>query len=232
MAVSGVGSSTSVVSGTSATNSATDSQAIQDRFMTLLVEQLKNQDPLNPMENAQITSQMSQISTVTGIQQLNATMTSLAASMATQQASQAIDLIGKSVSVPGNSMELKSLDGKLSGSINVALESAADKVNITISDPQGHAIRQLELTNVSAGLQAVSWDGLSDTGVVQPAGSYTAKVDAMSGDNKVAVQALEWGRVASIERDASGSAWSLVVNRSSGASSRVALSDVRSVVGQ
>ena len=62
--------------------SATD---IQDRFLTLLVTQLKNQDPLSPMDNAQITTQLSQISTVSGIDKLNATMASLASALATSQ---------------------------------------------------------------------------------------------------------------------------------------------------
>jgi flagellar basal-body rod modification protein FlgD len=52
----------------------------QDRFLKLLTTQLKNQDPLNPMDNAQMTSQLAQISTVDGIEKLNATLQKLLSS--------------------------------------------------------------------------------------------------------------------------------------------------------
>ena len=71
--------STADINNKSATsNSTTDPAAAQDRFLKLLVAQLNNQDPMNPMDNAQMTSQMAQINTVTGIQQLNKTMESMA----------------------------------------------------------------------------------------------------------------------------------------------------------
>ena len=77
------------------------SAASQDRFLKLLVTQLKNQDPLNPMDNAEMTSQLAQMSTVSGIEKLNTTMTSLADGLATSQSMQAAGMLGKSVLVPG-----------------------------------------------------------------------------------------------------------------------------------
>jgi flagellar basal-body rod modification protein FlgD len=64
-------------------------QAAQDRFLKLLVAQLNNQDPMNPMDNAQMTSQMAQINTVTGIQQVNETLKSLAEQFSAMQVLQA-----------------------------------------------------------------------------------------------------------------------------------------------
>ena len=74
---------------TKASDPNTDPAAAQDRFLKLLVAQLNNQDPMNPLDNAQMTSQMAQINTVTGIQQLNQTMASKAA----------FDLAGSAASV-------------------------------------------------------------------------------------------------------------------------------------
>src|SRR3990167_8083696 len=74
----------------------------QDRFLKLLVTQMKNQDPLNPMDNAQVTSQMAQLSTVTGIDKLNVTLQALSDSMASSQSLQAASMIGYGVLVPGN----------------------------------------------------------------------------------------------------------------------------------
>lgn len=96
------------------TTSAAEEQ--QNRFLTLLVTQLKNQDPLNPMDNAQMTTQLAQMSTVTGIEKLNTTLNSLVESLASTQAGEASAMIGKSVMVPGSQLKLSS--GAAYGAIN------------------------------------------------------------------------------------------------------------------
>ena len=70
-------------------NAATDPAAAQDRFLKLLVAQLNNQDPMNPLDNAQMTSQIAQINTVTGISQLNDTMKAMASQASAMQMMQA-----------------------------------------------------------------------------------------------------------------------------------------------
>ena len=88
---------------------ATDGSAAntQDRFLKLLVTQMKNQDPLNPMDNAQVTSQMAQLSTVSGIDKVNSTLKALTDSMSAGQALSATGMIGHGALVPGSSLELK-----------------------------------------------------------------------------------------------------------------------------
>src|SRR3546814_4518302 len=78
----------------------------QDRFLTLLVTQLQNQDPLNPMDNAQVTSQIAQLSTVNGINQLNNTLLALSGQMDVSQSMPDAALIGKDVLVPGTKISL------------------------------------------------------------------------------------------------------------------------------
>src|SRR5699024_5328398 len=80
----------------------------QDRFLTLLVTQLRNQDPLSPIDNAQVTSQTAQLSTVNGIKQLNNTLLALSGQMDISQSMQAANLIGKSTLVPGTKVSLGS----------------------------------------------------------------------------------------------------------------------------
>src|SRR4030065_346047 len=87
--------------GTTAAASSTV-QETEDRFLALLVAQMKNQDPLNPLDNAEVTSQMAQLSTVQGIEDMNATLEALSASMGVNQMAQAANLIGSAVLVPGN----------------------------------------------------------------------------------------------------------------------------------
>src|SRR5438128_10465097 len=76
------------------------------KFMTLLVTQLKNQDPLNPLDNAQVTSQLAQLSTVTGINKLNTTLDSLKSSYQSSEAMAATNMIGRGVLVEGNYAQL------------------------------------------------------------------------------------------------------------------------------
>src|SRR3990167_7263499 len=104
--ISNVTSSTAT-GGTSAsakTDSATDPAAAQDRFLKLLVAQLNNQDPMNPLDNAQMTSQIAQINTVTGIQQLNFTMLGIAEQFSSLQTMQGATMIDRTVVLEGDKL--------------------------------------------------------------------------------------------------------------------------------
>ncbi len=92
--------------GTTVPTAANSGADIQDRFLKLLVTQMKNQDPLNPMDNAQVTSQLAQINTVNGIQQLNATMQGLATSFMSAQSMQSTSLIGHTVLTDGSKLNV------------------------------------------------------------------------------------------------------------------------------
>lgn len=130
-----------------------------DKFMTLLVTQLKNQDPLNPLDNAQITSQLAQLSTVTGVNKLNTTLESLKASYQSSEALQAANMIGHGVLVNGDRVHL--VDGK--SILGIELDSAADKVDLIITDPTtGKDIQTINLGKNDAGVIPIAWDGVLD----------------------------------------------------------------------
>src|SRR5678815_4078393 len=101
MAVSATSTTSDVnVASSPASSAAADATMTSDRFLKLLVAQMKNQDPLNPMDNAQVTSQMAQINTVTGIDKLNSTVAGLSAQFMQMQAMQGASLVGHDVIVP------------------------------------------------------------------------------------------------------------------------------------
>src|SRR5574343_657724 len=85
--------------GASGGKSATSADQIQDRFLKLLTTQLRNQDPLNPLDNAQMTSQLAQINTISGIEKLNTTVGKMLDIYNAGQGMQAAGLIGKYVLV-------------------------------------------------------------------------------------------------------------------------------------
>ena len=123
--------------------SKSDGADLQDSFMTLLVTQLKNQDPMNPMENAEMTSQLAQINTVSGISELNSTLEGITGQLDAGQAMQAAGLIGSGVLVPGNRV-LVGEDGSTTP-FGVELGQAADAVRITVRNDSGGVGRRFAL---------------------------------------------------------------------------------------
>ncbi len=182
-------------------NAVTTAQEQQDRFLKLLVTQMKNQDPLNPLNNAEITSQMAQLSTVTGIEKLNATL----AAMSQSQAYQSAALINHGVLAPGSFVDL-TFDSAGNGTAlaGVDLTTAADSVKVTISDNNGNVVRRLDIGKKDVGSSMFSWDGLTDAGAKAPAGSYKFTVQATQGGNTVAATNLAVGTVNSVLMNTKG----------------------------
>jgi len=186
-------STTSAASSASATTSST-AAAQQDRFLKLLVAQLKNQDPLNPMDNAQMTSQLAQMSTVEGIDKLNTTLNSLVDSLGNSQSIEASALIGKNVMVPGTQLSLAS--GAAYGGIN--LSGAADSVKIHILNASGKEIQTEELGAQKAGVLDFAWDGKASDGTTAADGTYKFTVEATQGGTSVTVAPLQIGTVSAL----------------------------------
>lgn len=210
---------TSKAAATTATGADTTS-ATQDRFMKLLITQMKNQDPLNPLDNAQVTSQLAQLSTVSGIDKLNATMGTLKDSYQSSQALQATSLIGHGVLVPGSTTNLT--DGK--AVLGMDLPGAADKVTVTIRDGSGNAIRKIEMGPQAAGTLPLGWDGKTDKGVAAANGQYSFDVSATSAGAAIKATTLSYDQVGSVSTNASGTK----LNLTGGGSA--ALADVREII--
>lgn len=168
--------------------SATDpaSSATEDRFMTLLIAQMKNQDPLNPMDNAQVTSQLAQIDTVKGVNQLNTTLQTLVGNSNSAQTVQAAALVGHTALVAGNSMDLTTT-GAFGG---LELTQPADDVTVTITDPSGQVVHRTSLGALSTGIHSFAWDGKTDAGATATPGTYTFAVSALSGGKSAAANSL------------------------------------------
>lgn len=163
-------------------------------FLNMLITQLKNQDPLNPMDNAQVTSQLAQINTVTGIQQMNTTMKGLVDTFASGQTMQAAGMIGKTVLTTGKDMQL--YQGV--GVAGVQLDSAADQVDISIIDKTGAVVAKETIKDKAAGSFTFAWDGKKTDGTAAADGDYTFAVTATQGGNKVTSTALKAGMVSAV----------------------------------
>ncbi|MYM30593.1 flagellar basal-body rod modification protein FlgD [Duganella sacchari] len=222
-------STTSTSSSTSST-STNSVQADQDKFMKLLVTQLQNQDPLNPMDNAAMTSQLAQLSTVTGINKVNATLDSLRTDMASANSQSAINLIGKGVLVAGKGIDLStSTDaaGKTTSTsvFGIDLATAAANVSIAIQDSTGKTVRTMSLANADIGTYPITWDGLmDDKTTTAPAGKYTFTVTAQNGSTTLTdATPLQLAAVASVSTGSGG----VKLNTSLG---HFSMSDVKEVL--
>ena len=217
MAVSGVSGTDTSAAGALA-GAASSSSDQEQRFLKLLVTQLNNQDPLNPLDNAELTSQLAQMSTVSGIEKLNSTLQSLVDQSGSSQTLQAASLIGRTVLTPGSSLNLKD---NAATSFGLYMQGAADTVKVTVTDAAGNTVRTIDAGALPQGTKTLSWDGKSDTGVAMGNGSYKISVVAASGGKSVAANTLTYAQVASVAQTAGG------VTLNLGAAGTAALGDVK-----
>lgn len=187
----------------SAQDADTTTDQLQNRFLTLLVAQLKNQDPNNPLDNAQVTSQMAQLSTVTGIQGLNDTFKSMAAMMSASQAMQAAPLVGKEVAFEGSEINIGA-QADSTARLGFVLEKRAELVNVEVKNSAGETVDTINLGSLQAGSNFAEWDGRFTDGRKAPAGTYQFKVAASNSGVAVGAQTLSVAPVVSVTPDGSG----------------------------
>ena len=149
----------------------------KDEFLRLLIAQLKNQDPLSPMENTEFTAQMAQFSSLEQLFNVNDNLESLQTLNAAVANTQALALIGKQIQAEGDIVYV--LGGKASGLV-FNLDEQAVRVTVHITDASGNIVRTVFRGAMSGGMQEVAWDGKSDVGGSLPDGLYGYVVDAVN----------------------------------------------------
>ena len=181
-----------VLSSSNTSGTGNNAQDLQNQFLTMLVTQLKNQDPTNPMDNSQLTTQLAQINTLSGIEKLNTTLGSISGQITTSQSLQSSTLIGHGVMVNGGQI----LVGKgTTTPFGVELASASTGATATIKDAGGSVINTVDLGALSAGVHTFSWDGKLTDGSVAPDGKYSVAIAASNGNTQLVAQPLNYAYV-------------------------------------
>ena len=147
----------------------------KEDFLKLLVEQLKNQDPLNPMESTEFTSQLAQFSSLEQLTNMNESLKYSQLYQSSINNAQAVNFIGKTVKASGNSINVK--DGA-SNQIQFNLAGDAETVNIHIYDASDNLVKTINCGSLSNGDQSMEWDGANDGGETVSDGTYTFEVSA------------------------------------------------------
>ncbi|MFP4896341.1 flagellar hook assembly protein FlgD [Paraburkholderia sp. EG304] len=191
------GTNSSSTNGTSGT-SASD---LQNTFLQLLVAQLKNQDPTNPMDSSQMTSQLAQISTVQGISNLNTSLTSLSTQLSASQQAQSALLIGSTVLAPGDSVTVSS--GK-ANEFGVTLANAVSDLQIVVKNSAGTIVNTLDLGKQSAGTVPVGWTPTDTAGNTLPDGTYTITATGTINGQQATATTLTSATVQGIVQQSSG----------------------------
>ena len=202
---------TSSVNSNSAVNDAlkggsSSAADLQNNFLKMLVTQMNNQDPLNPMDNAQVTSQMAQINTVTGIDKLNSTVQGLSAQFMQLQALQGASLVGRDVIVAGNRLSIDEPNAVGQGGFELA--NPADAVKVEILSASGAVVQTLNLGAEGAGLHSFDWPSGSATA----SSGLTFRVTATTGGVATTATALMRDRVDAIST--SGTSFNLELESS------------------
>ncbi len=181
------------LSGASTSTKTANEAGSADRFLKLLVTQMQNQDPLNPMDNAQITSQMAQINTVNGIEKLNTTVAGLNGQFVQMQTLTGASLVGKHVTLQGDRLSVEG--GK--GVAGFDLSATADHVKVEVLSPAGRVVDTLDLGAQSVGRHSFNWTAAN----VPDGAPYRFRVVATAGAAKIENTPLMRDRVDAVNTD-------------------------------
>jgi flagellar basal-body rod modification protein FlgD len=147
----------------------------KDSFLQLLLAQLQNQSPLNPMDSTEFTSQLAQFSQLEQLNNMNNTMTIMQLYLASLNNAQAVDFIGKEIEAKGNAVHLS---GESGTTLSYELTDKAGAVTIRVYDESNQLVRTIERGSQNKGVQEWTWDGKDNQGKQLPAGDYTFEVSA------------------------------------------------------
>jgi flagellar basal-body rod modification protein FlgD len=187
--------------------SAKKNELNQEDFLTLMITQLKHQDPFKPLDPSQYVGQLAQFSSVSGLADMNENISALAASLRGNQVLDGAALIGRTVMATGNDIYLPPVvEGQERGPQGVVdIPAGASAVQLVVKDASGALVRTQALDN-TRGLRAFEWDGTTDGGTPAEAGSYRIEVIASVGGKNVSLETSVATQVNSVALDpASGS---------------------------
>jgi flagellar basal-body rod modification protein FlgD len=171
----------------------------QDAFLKLLMAQIQNQDPLNPVQGTEFVTQLSQFTMVEQSVNQTSQLKTIGSQLTGLSNSDATNLVGKTATVSGSGM---TWDGVFATTSNVTLSGPAQDVKVSVSDSQGNVVRTMDLGAEPGGALAVTWDGKTDAGQPAPKGNYSISATATDASGQpVGVSQTATGVVTKVSFD-------------------------------
>ena len=181
----------------------TDNDLSKDAFMALMLAQLKNQNPMEPMTNGEFLTQIAQFNSANGISDLQESFAAFAGSMQSQQALQAATMVGREVVVPSERLHL---DGGNGVTAHLEIPAASERVSVEIATPQGNVLRRLDLGSQPPGMTSFTWDGLDDRGNPVNPGTFVVSASSSNQGESTAVRMMVTATVESVMLGRNGGA--------------------------
>jgi len=179
------------------------SELDKDAFMKLMLAQMKNQDPMNPMQSHEMAAQLAQFTSLEQLNNINATLEGMKNAQQPSTNYQALNFIGKKVS--GDSSKLTRVAGDKFHEFNFSLMNDAASAEIKIKDAEGNDVRTLKMTNLKKGQNTISWNGLTEDGMAARPGEYRFAIEAKSSNGlKVAARTEFDGKITGLNFTAEG----------------------------
>lgn len=171
-----------------------------DSFLTLMTAQLRNQDPLKPLEGTEFISQLAQFGTVSGVQGMQTSLEVLASSLRATQTLNGATMIGRDILASANSFD-HTQGGSVSGQIDVP--PGTTSLQLRITDSSGSVVREIQL-ETAEGVRDFTWDGLRSDGSQAESDTYDIEAVATVRGQTGSLEVMMAGRVSSVSLDASG----------------------------
>jgi flagellar basal-body rod modification protein FlgD len=178
-------------------------------FMTLMLAQLKNQDPTSPVDSNTFLTQLSELSEVQGITNLNTSFNGLSTSLTSSQAMQASSLLGTQAMVTSSTASTTTAGTPVTGA--VAVPQTTSSVIVNVLDGTGTLVKQISLGAQSTGVANFTWDGTESNGSAAPVGTYTLAATVAGVASSTPVTTYVSGTVESVTMGAGGSGLTLNV---------------------
>lgn len=193
----------------------------QNEFLDLMLAQLKNQDPFKPLENGEFVAQMAQFSTVSGIEEMNASLKGVSDSLQGNRLLEASNLIGRTALVSGSTASLTETG------LNAIyrLDNDASNININVYSEAGEIVYQEHIAQKSLGQHDFHWDGKNTTGEDAPIGNYTVEVLYGNETEKTTAETLVPSKIGSVSAISGGN--ELMLETDQGL--RIALQDIETL---
>ncbi len=180
-----------------------NSELDKDAFLKLFLAQLKNQDPMNPLQNHELAAQLAQFSSLEKLNNIDTGIAELSKREDPRHSYEALNLIGRNVS--GDSSKIIRTDEKDIHDVKFKLAADAEKITFSFRDANGQEVRKLEGHNLKKGENSFTWDGRLENGTMAQPGEYNVVIEARAlGGSKVFAETAFSGKVTGVNYTAEG----------------------------
>lgn len=170
-------------------------------FVALMIAQMKNQDPFEPVDNTQMVAQMAQFSSLSATTEMSTTLKAIAEKLDAGASGNALSYVGRTVLTAGATAYPRA-SGGFAGAVELGGDASA--VTVTITNAQGQVVKSVDLGQHKAGIVNFDWDGSTDGGTAAGDGPFTVAAHAKNGTATIKSQTLVWAPVTSVSMPSGG----------------------------